>query len=138
MNNLNFNEQDKALITEAENKRGYTYYEFTEEKIREIAAKPAQTIEYKEWCCLVQMLYPRGLICSGLFDPFLVFDIVDGKRKDPPRWHWGDLQSPGGDGSILLGRIIRALAEHGIEVHESWHKALAAGKEKNNAKNDNR
>ena len=129
MNNLNFNEQDKALITEAENRRGYAYYEFTEEKIREIAAKPAQDIEYKEWCCILQMLYPTGLICSGLFEPFLVFEIVNDRRKDPPKEHWGNLQRPGSSG-ILLERFIAALAEHGIEVHESWHKALAAGKEK--------
>ena len=127
MVNLNFNEKDKALIVEAENRRGYVYYEFTEEKIRDVAAKPVQSIEYEDWCCLLQMLYPRGLISSGLFEPFLVFEIVNSRRKDPPKEHWGCLAHPGSAGT-LLERFIFALAEHGIEVHESWHTALSIAK----------
>lgn len=128
MYDLNFNKNDKAIITEAENRRGYVYYEFTEESVRAIADKQAYSVVYEEWCSLLQMLYPTRLICSGLFEPFLLFDIVNGRRKDPPTEHWGSLSKPGTDG-ILLERFIAALEENGIKPHDSWYKVLSKSKE---------
>ena len=122
--NLNFDPKDKEIIVQAENNRGYTYYEFTEDKVKAIAAKPVREIEYDEWCCLLQMLYPTGLICSGLFDPFLVFEIVNGKRKDPPKESWPSLNKEGSSG-ILLERFAKELTDHGIEMHDTWHELLA-------------
>lgn len=123
MTALNYSEENKRTITEAENRRGYNYYEFTEEAIRAIAAKAAAFVEDSEWRSLLQMLYPDKLICSGLFEAFLIFEIKNGRRKDPPQEHWSDLVTPGSDG-VLLERFIAALSEHGIEVDESWHTVV--------------
>lgn len=127
---MNYNLKNKALICEAENRRGYTYYEFTEATVKNIASKEAASVEDGEWRSLLQMLYPDKLICSGLFEAFLVFEIRNGRRKDPPQEHWGNLVTAGSDG-VLLERFISALAEHGIKVHESWREALQ-GKDENN------
>lgn len=114
MTELNFKAEDKATVQQAG-----IHYDFTEEKARKIAAKDARDVDYKEWCSLLQMLYPGTLICSGIFDPFLVFEIKNGRRKDPPKEHWRSLTEPGSDG-VLLERFKNALSEHGITVHESW------------------
>ena len=120
MINLNFNQADKDRIEEAENKRGYRYYDFTEGSCKDLANKHVKELTYKDWCSLVQMLYPKELICSGLFDPFLVFHINDKNvRQDPPAGYWNSLVDKGSDG-ILLERIINALEENGVSVHESW------------------
>lgn len=134
MTALNYSEENKRTITEAENRRGYTYYEFTEETVRAIAAKAAAFVEEREWRSLLQMLYPDKLICSGLFEAFLVFEIKNGRRKDPPQEHWGDLVTPGSDG-VLLERFIAALAEHGIEVDASWHTVVKMEKQRAEGQN---
>lgn len=127
MNSLNFKQENRKRIEDAENKR-YAYFGFTEESCREIAAKPLKEVSTSEWRSLVQMIYPGNLICSGLFEPFLVFDITKaGKRKDPPKEHFPSLDQTGSDG-VLLPRIIDALVENGCEPHETWkvHAAKAA------------
>lgn len=127
---INYNPQNKALICEAENHRGYTYYEFTEESVKAIASKEISSVSDREWRSFLQMLYPDKLICSGLFESFLVFEIRNGRRKDPPQEHWGNLLTVGSNG-VLLERFISALVEHGIKVHESWREALQ-GKDEHN------
>lgn len=117
MTALNFKPEDKAAVQQAG-----IYYDFTEEKTREIAAKNARDVTYEEWCSLLQMLYPSTLICSGLFDPFIVFEVKNGRRKDPPKEHWRNLDEPGSNG-ILFNRFIKAITEHGIVVHESWEQS---------------
>lgn len=134
MTTLNYSKENKLAITEAENRRGYTYYEFTEESVRAIATKAVAFVEEREWRSLLQMLYPDKLICSGLFEAFLVFEIKNGRRKDPPQEHWSDLVTPGSDG-VLLVRFIAALAEHGIEVDESWHTVLKMEKQRAEGQN---
>lgn len=129
MTTLNYSEENKLAITEAENCRGYTYYEYTEEAVRAIATKAAAFVEEREWRSLLQMLYPDKLICSGLFEAFLVFEIKNGRRKDPPQEHWSNLVTSGSDG-VLLERFIAALAEHGIEVDESWHTVMKKEKQR--------
>lgn len=131
---LNYSEENKRTIAEAENGRGYAYYVFTEEAVKAIAAKEAMSVEGTEWRSLLQMLYPDKLICSGLFEPLLIFEIKNGRRKDPPEEHWSDLVTPGSDG-VLLERFISALAEHGIEAHESWRAALQRAQQKTESQN---
>ena len=134
MTALNYSEENKRTITEAENHRGYSYYEFTEEAVRAIAAKEVVDVEDSEWRSLLQMLYPDKLICSGLFEPLLVFEIRNGRRKDPPQEHWGSLVRPGSDG-VLLERFIDALDEHGIKVHKSWCAVLQKARQKAEGQN---
>jgi hypothetical protein len=126
MTAFDFNQEDKARI-EGEKHHNYTYYEFTEQSIRAISAKHVKDVESREWYTLVQMLYPENLICSGLFDSFLVFDIINQKRKDPPKEAYADLVTAGKK-SMLLERIIATLNEGGIEPHESWKSVLAKSK----------
>lgn len=130
---LNFKAENKMHV-EGEKYHNYSYYDFNEQSVREIASKHAKDVTGHEWYSLVQMLYPKNLITSGLFDAFLVFDIINRKRKDPPKEYWNDLVTPGSDG-VLLERIISALSEHKIDVHESWKIALKraseTGKEEN-------
>lgn len=123
---LNFKQEDKARI-EGEKFHSYHYYEFTEQSLRALAARDIYEIPSKECYQLVQMLYPSNLICSGLFERCLVFDIINGIRQDPPKEHWYDLATPGSNG-ILLERIITALEENGVEVHQSWKMALNLSK----------
>ncbi len=133
MMKLNFDPFDKTRIEEAENKRGYTYYDFTEESCKALAAKHVKDLTYPEWCSFVQMLYPHDLICSGLFEPFLVFHInKKNKRQDPPAEHWENLMDKGSNG-ILIERIVSVLVENGIEPHESWKSCLETAREHKSA-----
>lgn len=126
--NLNFKIEDKNLITSEKN-HNYRYYEFTEDTCKTIASKHVNDVDSDEWYSLVQMLYPNRLICSGLFESFLAFEIRDGKRIDPPMEHWGNLVSEGSDG-VLLHRIIDVLNSNCIEEHPSWAETLKAAEEK--------
>jgi len=132
---LNFKQENKAHI-EGEKNHSYSYYDFTEKSVREIANKDAHDVTGREWCSLVQMLYPENLISSGLFDAFLIFDIVKQKRKDPPKEHFYSLTDKENNG-ILLEHIISVIEEHGITVHKSWKAALerAAEAEKERIRN---
>lgn len=130
---LNYERTDKVLIEEAENKRGYSYYEFTEESIKSISKKELKDVTSHEWRSLLQMLYPQGLICSGLFEPLLVFKIENGKRIDPPYEHWFSIDEKGSNG-IPLERFISALEGSNISVNESWKTHLVKAKKKSEEK----
>lgn len=78
---LNYKEDDKKLI---ESER-YRYYDFTEEIIKQIMSKNISKVTNEEWRILLQMLYPKNMIGSGLFQPILIFKISkSGERVDPP------------------------------------------------------
>ena len=126
MVNLNFHQADADFIRTAEKSRGYKYYEFTEREIRRIASADVYSVPDSDWRALVQMLHPRSLICSGLFDAFLIFEISpDGQRSDPPKKSWHNLTSRcPGEKDCLLQLIISALADAHIPIHESWRPLI--------------
>ncbi len=124
---MNYKEEDKALIEGA----GYTYYDFTEEKVRKIIAKEIEDVTNDEWRTLIQMLYPNKMVGSGLFDGVLIFTISQKthRRVDPPLRAYGDVQDNRGKEGSLLNQIYNALKKAGLEdaIHESWKKELLGG-----------
>ena len=65
---LNYKEENKTLIENGK----YKYYDFTEEIINNIINKKINDVTNDEWRTLLQMLYPKNMIGSGLFQPILV------------------------------------------------------------------
>lgn len=130
---MNYKEEDKALIVGA----GYTYYVFTEEKVRKIIAKEIKEVTNNEWRTLIQMLYPNKMVGSGLIDSVLIFTISQKthRRVDPPLRAYGDVQDNRGKEGSLLNQIYNVLKKAGLEdaIHESWKEycleAKANGKD---------
>ena len=82
---LVINENAKQIITTAEKGR-YSYFDYSKETIQDIASKHPNELTQKTAFTIVQALFPEFLICSGLFDAFLMFEIKDNKRSDPPKF----------------------------------------------------
>lgn len=90
--NLLVNKEDKKVIINAEGGR-YGYFDFSKETIQEIANKELKEVKFNEWNSIIQALFPKHLICSGLFDCFLMFNIKNDKRVDPPKYYYRNLSS---------------------------------------------
>lgn len=108
-------EQQKEIVGNR-----YTYYAFTKETIEAIASKNVIDLVYKEGAILVQALYPNNLICSGLFDKFLIFECSHGNRIDPPLVAFYNI-----DNKELCKKIIDFFEAEQIKYHESWDKLYA-------------
>jgi len=108
-------EQQKEIVGSR-----YDYYAFTKENIEAIASKKVTDLVYKEGATLVQALYPNNLICSGLFDNFLIFECSNGKRTDPPLVAFSNI-----DNKELCKKIIDFFKKEKIKYHESWDKLYA-------------
>lgn len=52
---LNYKEEDKKIIENGK----YSYYDFTEEIIRQIISKHISEVTNEEWRILLQMIYPN-------------------------------------------------------------------------------
>lgn len=119
--NLDFDyEGIKANIT----KRRYGYYDFSKEKVEEIASKNVEEVG-NDVRILVQALFPEYLLCSGLFDGFLLFNVVDGVRIDPPVYYYCVVNSYlNNDNEAKVNRLadeIKDLFEsNGIQYSEGW------------------
>lgn len=118
---MNFKEEDKKLI-ELSNR--YSYYDFTEKEIKRVVNKNIKDVTNNEWRMLIQMLYPRNMIGSGLFQGILIFKInKNGKRIDPPTEAY-DRVDELHNGSCLLFRIIDYIERYGgYKIDSSWYKA---------------
>lgn len=102
----------------------YRYYDFTEEKIKEIVNKNISDVTNEEWRIILQMLYPKCMIGSGLFQPILIFKInKDGKRIDPPEEAYngmGELK----DNDCLLFKAMNYIEKNSeLKIDDSWYKA---------------
>lgn len=128
---LNYKEDDKKLIESGR----YKYYYFTEEIVENIVSKYINDVENTEWRILLQMLYPRNMIGSGLFQPILIFKISkSGKRVDPPLEAYNSINDLKED-TCLLFKIIEHIEQNSkLKIHNSWYKA----KEKILKKEENR
>lgn len=128
---LNYKEDDKKLIESGR----YKYYYFTEEIVENIVSKYINDVENTEWRILLQMLYPRNMIGSGLFQPILIFKISkSGKRVDPPLAAYNSINDLKED-TCLLFKIIEHIEQNSkLKIHNSWYKA----KEKILKKEENR
>ena len=120
---LNYKEENKTLIENGK----YKYYDFTEEIINNIINKKINDVTNDEWRTLLQMLYPKNMIGSGLFQPILVFEIdKNGKRKDPPVAAYNsinDLKRNLIKADCLLFRIMDYIEKNSnLKINESWYK----------------
>ena len=121
LNGLNYIEADKKRIEEEKN-HNYHYYEFTEEKILNIISKSPRDLNTDEWFCLIQMIYPKNLIASGLFQPILIFEIKDGYRVDPPILAFDGIEVENKKiKNNLFSMIYQFLQDRGIvQFHSEW------------------
>ena len=94
----------------------YNYYDYDEELIRNIAKKKIIDVDFKEASTLVQAMNPNKLICSGLFDCFLVFECRNGLRTDPPQKAYHNLKD-----KKLVKEIFDFFKDNNIKYHESWN-----------------
>lgn len=122
------NEEYKKVITSAE-EGSYEYYDFSKEKVQEIAIKNINNLTYYDACVLVQALFPKYLICSGLLDSFLMFEIKNNERKDPPKYCYYNLvnylnNDKESKVNLLISEIIDLFKANNIQYHETWDKAL--------------
>lgn len=127
--NLIQNNELKETIVKAENGR-YSYFDYDVEIVSEIAKKSIKEVKYKDVRILVQALFPEYLICSGLFDCFLMFRInSDGFRVDPPEYFYADIQShlnrDSKNGSKrLIEEIIDLFEKNNIKYDDSWKSII--------------
>lgn len=103
----------------------YDYFEFSREKIQEIASKDIAEINYKDAATLVQALFPNYLICSGLFDSFIMFETRNGIRIDPPKYWYRNLRSYLNNNeelkyNRLIDEMIDLFNQNDIVPHQSW------------------
>lgn len=117
---MNYKIEDKELV---ELSGKYTYYDFTEEKIKQVISKSINEIEPDEWRMLIQMLYPKCMIGSGLFQPILIFKIdKTGKRIEPPVEAYNSLNDLK-NGTCLLFRIIDFIEQSSqLKIDSSWYE----------------
>ena len=121
---LDYKEEDKKIIESGK----YRYYDFTEEIIRQIISKNISEVTNEEWRILLQMIYPKNMIGSGLFQPILIFEIKkNGERKDPPIEAYNgidDLKRDLTKTDCLLFRIMNHIEENSnLKINQSWYKA---------------
>lgn len=69
------------------------------------------------------MLYPRNLICSGLFELILIFKInKNGERIDPSLEAYGSVDELK-DNDCLLIRIIKHIEENSnFKINNTWYE----------------
>ena len=124
---LQLNKKYKDIIISAENGR-YSYFDYSKDVIQNIANNNLSDIDWEDCAYLLQALFPQYLICSGLFDSFLMFEIENGKRSDPPKYFYKDLQSflNNGEGktqyNYLGNEIIDLFKANGIRYNSEWDK----------------
>lgn len=128
--NLTFKEENKKIIT-GEKYHNYGYFEYTPDKILAIVGKSPNDVETDEWRALIQMLYPDSLICSGLFQPILLFHIKNRKRVDPPYLAFNNITEYSKQiNGTLYEKICNHLMENGILLNEEWTQVLNKIKQK--------
>ena len=121
---LDYKEEDKNRVEKVR----YRYYDFTEEIIKQIISKNISEVTNEEWRILLQMIYPKNMIGSGLFQPILIFEIKkNGKRKDPPIEAYNridDLKRDLKKADCLLFRIMNHIEKNSnLKINDSWYTA---------------
>lgn len=133
---LIIDEKAKTKITSAERGR-YSYFDYDKEIIQSIALKKITDVKVDDAHRIAQVLFPSYLICSGLFDSFLMFEIEDGKRKDPPQYwysHFGSYLNNDNDACCnrLIDEVLDLFKVNNIEFDKSWEEYSVIASKKNN------
>lgn len=123
---LNINEDAKKAITTAEGGR-YSYFDYDKKTIQKIAEKRVASLKTYDIRPIIQALFPDYLIGSGLFDAFLMFEIKNGVRIDPPKFYYYNLFSYLNNNkekkfNKLLNEIEDLFKKNNIAYHESWEE----------------
>lgn len=139
--NLEMNEDFKKEITSAEGGR-YNYFDYDFQTIEKIAKVDPTTDEftYNNAATLVQALFPEYLICSGLFDCFVIFKIGNGYRVNPPKYCYSNLASYLNNNetkkyNLLIEEIIDLFKKNNIAYNKIWDELL--NKVNNKSKEEN-
>lgn len=116
---MNYIEENKKLIESA----NCRYYDFTEKIIEKIVNKHIKDVTSEEWRILIQMLYPKNMIGSGLFQPILIFKISKtGKRVDPPLEAYNNVNELKNNDCLLFRMMNHIERNSNIKVHSSWYE----------------
>lgn len=117
---MEYKEEDKKLIESA----NCHYYEFTKKIIEQIVNKNIDDIESEEWRILIQMLYPKYMIGSGLFQPILIFKISSkGKRIDPPLEAYNSINDLKNEECLLFRMMDYIEKNSNLKINNSWYEA---------------
>lgn len=120
--NLEIDEDAKKIITTAEGGR-YRYFDYTKEKVQAVASLTLEELKVEDGFVLVQALFPKYLICNGIFDNFLMFEIKNGKRVDPPKYFCGNLDeyiNNDENSNFLLEEIKDLFEKNEIHYSKDW------------------
>lgn len=117
---MNYKKENKSLV---ELSGRYSYYDYTEKEIEEIVKKNVKEVNNDEWKSLIQMIYPKNMIASGLFQPILIFDMKkNGERKDSPTNAFNSIDDLK-NGTCLLFEIIKHIKKNSnLVFDDSWFK----------------
>lgn len=116
---MNYKEEDKKLIESAR----CHYYEFSEEIVEKIIRKHIKDVTTEEWRILIQMLYPKNMVGSGLFQPILIFKISKtGKRVDPPLEAYNNVNELKNNDCLLFRMIDYIEKYSNLKIHNSWYE----------------
>ena len=116
---MNYIEENKKLIESA----NCRYYDFTEKIIEKIVNKHIKDVTSEEWRILIQMLYPKNMVGSGLFQPILIFKISkNGKRVDPPLEAYNNVNESKNNDCLLFRMMSHIEKNSNIKIHNSWYE----------------
>lgn len=116
---MDYTEENKKLIESA----NCHYYDFTEKIIEKIVNKHIKDVTSEEWRILIQMLYPKNMVGSGLFQPILIFKISKtGKRVDPPLEAYNNVNELKNNDCLLFRMMSHIKKNSNIKIHNSWYE----------------
>ncbi len=112
----------------------YHYFDFSREEIEKIAKKNVKEVTPVEIRTLAQALFPQYLQCSGLFDGFLFFDVIDGVRIDPPKYCYATCNSYlNNNDRVKVNRLIDEIEDlfkqNEIDCSDDWKEYFRQAKE---------
>lgn len=118
------NEASEDTIKNVTGKR-YDYFHFSNKIVEEIAETPIEKFTWGQAAVIMQALFPNNLICSGLFDSFLIFEVENGNRIDPPKFYYRSLSSRVNNCDNkqqlrLIEVMLKLFETNNIKCHESW------------------
>ena len=111
-----------------------SYFDFSREEVERIAKKNVKEVSTAEIRTLVQALFPQYLQCSGLFDGFLLFEVVNGERIDPAKYCYATCNSYlDNNDKVKANRLIEEIEDlfeqNEIDCSEDWKSYFRQAKE---------
>lgn len=103
------------------------YYDFNQDMVNNVAQKNIKDVKFEDLCVLAQALFPQYLLCHGLFDNFIFFEVEDGVRVDPPIYCYRNLRSYlNNDNDAKVNRLAFEIKDlfiqNNIVYSDSWRE----------------